>query len=185
MNNGHRKRFVYQVGRRLIAALWSLCAVVAVATPVYKVTDENGNVGFTDQPPAVDADSAEQHTIRPLNAAEPFATKPVEPEPAPAEVTIPFETRIEQPADGGTIPMGPGNFIVTVSINPPLTDSEDLQLEIDGAPYGPPQKQHWWPLDNIYRGEHQLRVLRLHSSEGQVDVSDTSTVFVLRPSVAR
>ena len=185
MNNSHHKRFVYQPVRRLIAALWALGAVVAVATPVYKITDEDGNVGFTDQPPAGDADSAEQHTIRPLNAAEPLATKPVEAEPTPAGVTIPFETRIEQPADGSTIPMGPGNFNVTASISPPLTDSEDLQLEIDGAPFGPPQKQHWWSLSNIYRGEHRLQVQRLHSSGAQVDVSDTSTVFVLRPSVAR
>jgi hypothetical protein len=60
-----------------------------------------------------------------------------------------------------------------------------LQLEIDGAPYGLPQKQHRWSLSNIYRGEHRLRIQRLHSSGMQVDVSDTSTVFVLRPSVAR
>ena len=185
MNNGHRKRFVYRAGRRLIAALWSLCAVVAVATPVYKITDEDGNVFFTDQPPAVDAESVELHTIRPLNAAAPLAAKPVEAEAAPAEVPIPFETRIELPADGSTIPMGPGNFSVTVSISPPLTDSEHLQLEIDGAPYGPPQKQLRWSLNNIYRGEHQLQVQRLHISRAQVDVSDTSTVFVLRPSVAR
>jgi hypothetical protein len=48
-----------------------------------------------------------------------------------------------------------------------------------------PQKQHWWSLTNIYRGEHQLRVHRLHSSGAQVDVSDSSTLFVLRPSVLR
>ena len=100
-------------------------------------------------------------------------------------MTIPFETRIEQPADGSTIPMGPGVFTVTVLISPPLTDSEYLQLKVDGAPYGPPQKQQGWSLSNIYRGEHQLRVQRLHHSGAQLDVSDTSTVFVLRPSVAR
>ena len=185
MNEGHRQRFAYQTARRLTAVLWAFSAVAAAATPVYKITDENGNVVFTDQPPAVGAESAEQHTIRPLNTAEPVAINPVEPAPAPAAMNSPFETRIEQPADGSTIPMGPGNFSVTVLISPPLTDSEHLQLEIDGAPYGPPQRQQQWSLSNIYRGEHQLRVHRLHSSGAQVDGSDTSTVFVLRPSVAR
>ena len=185
MNEGHRKRFAYQTARRLIAVLWALCTVATAATPVYKITDDNGNVVFTDQPPAVNAESAKQHTIRPLNTAEPLAIKPGEPSPAPAAVNIPFETRIEQPADGSTIPMGPGNFSVSVLISPPLTDAEHLQLEMDGAPYGAPQRQQQWSLSNIYRGEHQLRVYRLHSSQAQVDVSDTSTVFVLRPSVAR
>ena len=185
MNEGHRRRSVYDSARRFTAVLWALCAVAAVATPVYKVTDENGNVVFTDQPPAVDAESAKQHTISPLNTTEPLAIKPVEPAPTAAAVNIPFETQIEQPADGSTIPMGPGNFSVSVLISPPLTDAEHLQLEIDGAPYGPPQRQQQWSLSNIYRGEHQLRVHRLHSSGAQTDVSDTSTVFVLRPSVAR
>ena len=185
MNEDHHKRFVYEPARWLAAVLWALCALAAVATPVYKITDEDGNMIFTDQPPAVDAKSAEQLTIRPLNTAEPPAVKAVDRTAAPAAVIIPFETRIEQPADGSTIPMGPGNFNVTVLISPPLADSEHLQLEIDGAPYGPPQKQHRWSLSNIYRGEHRLRIQRLHSSGVQVDVSDTSTVFVLRPSVAR
>ena len=185
MNEGHRKRLIYASTRRLTAVLWALCAVAAAATPVYKITDENGNVVFTDQPPAVDAESVEQHTIRSLNTAEPLAIKPVEPAPPPTAANIPFETRIEQPANGSTIPMGPGNFSVTVLISPPLTDAEHLQLEMDGAPYGPPQKQHQWSLSNIYRGEHQLRVHRLHSSGAQMDTSDTSAVFVLRPSVAR
>lgn len=185
MNEDHYKHFIYPSARRLTAVLWALCAVAAAATPVYKITDENGNVVFTDQPPAVDAESAKQHTVSPLNTAKPLAIKPVEPAPAPSAVSIPFETRIEQPVDGSTIPMGPGNFSVYVLISPPLTDAEHLQLEIDGAPYGPPQRQQQWSLSNIYRGEHQLRVHRLHSSGAQMDVSDASTVFVLRPSVAR
>ena len=185
MNEGYHKHFLNLPARRLTAVWWALCAVAAVATPVYQITDEDGNLVFTDQPPAVDAESAEQLTIRPLNTAEPPATAPDEPTPTPAAVAIPFETRIEQPADGSTIPMGPGNFSVSVLISPPLTDAEHLQLEMDGAPYGAPQRQQQWSLSNIYRGEHQLRVYRLHSSQAQVDVSDTSTVFVLRPSVAR
>ena len=185
MNEGYRKRFLNLPAWRLTAVWWALCAVAAVATPVYQITDEDGNLVFTDQPPAVDAESAEQLTIRPLNTAKPPATAPDEPKPTPAAVAIPFETRIEQPADGSTIPMGPGIFTVTVLISPPLTDSEYLQLKVDGAPYGPPQKQQGWSLSNIYRGEHQLRVQRLHHSGAQLDVSDTSTVFVLRPSVAR
>jgi len=185
MNEDHCRRFLHQPVRRLTAVLWALCAITAVATPVYKITDEDGNIVFTDQSPTVDAESAEQLTIRPLNTAEPLATKPVEPTATPTAAIIPFETRIEQPADGSTIPMGPGNFSVSVLISPPLTDAEHLQLEMDGAPYGAPQRQQQWSLSNIYRGEHQLRVYRLHSSQAQVDVSDTSTVFVLRPSVAR
>ena len=184
MNEGHDKRVIRQPASRWAAVLWALCAV-AVASPVYKVTDKDGNIAFTDQPPTLDAESVERHEVQPLNTAAPLATLPLEPAPDPAEVSIPFVTRIEQPADGSTIPMGPGNVTVEVSISPALSDSEHLQLEIDGAPYGAPQKQRQWSLTNIYRGEHRLRVHRLHSSGAQVDVSDTSTFYVLRPSVIR
>ena len=185
MNEGHCKRVVHPPAGRLVALLCALCTAAAVATPVYKMTDKDGHVTFTDQPHTADAESVERHDVRPLNTAEPHETNPVEAALTPAEVSVPFETRIEQPADGSTIPMGPGNFTVNVLVSPPLTDSEHLQLELDGAAYGVPQKQHWWSLTNIYRGEHQLRVYRLHSSGAQVDVSDSSTLFVLRPSVLR
>lgn len=185
MNEGHCKHFMRQPTEWLVTLLCALCTAAAVATPVYKTTDKDGNITFTDQPPAADAKSAERHEIRPLNTAEPLETRPVDPAPAATELSTPFETRIEQPADGSTIPMGPGNFTVKVFVSPPLTASEHLQLELDGAAYGMPQKQPWWSLTNIYRGEHQLRVHRLHSSGAEVDISDTSTLFVLRPSVLR
>ncbi len=185
MNECHCERFIHQPARRLTTVLWALCTAAAVAAPVYKATDQDGHIAFTDQPPVVDAESAEQHKIRPLNIAEPIATKAVEPASIPAEVTIPSETRIEQPADGSTLPMGPGKFAVTVSVSPPLTDSEHLQLEMNGVIYGAAQKQRRWSLSNIYRGKHQLRVHRLDNSGGQVNVSETRTLLVLRPSVAR
>ena len=40
MNEDHCRRFLHQPVRRLTAVLWALCAITAVATPVYKITDE-------------------------------------------------------------------------------------------------------------------------------------------------
>ena len=83
MNEGYRKRFLNLPAWRLTAVWWALCAVAAVATPVYQITDEDGNLVFTDQPPAVDAESAEQLTIRPSIPPNPLPQRQTNPNQPP------------------------------------------------------------------------------------------------------
>ncbi|GIS01506.1 MAG: hypothetical protein CM15mP103_00570 [Gammaproteobacteria bacterium] len=89
------------------------------------------------------------------------------------------------PADNATIPMGPGNFAMQAALNPRLAPSETLQLLLDGDPVGAPQRIANWQLTNVYRGEHQLQVVRLDASGAQLDASPASTVYVMRPIVNR
>ncbi|MEK9654166.1 MAG: hypothetical protein VW202_00560, partial [Halieaceae bacterium] len=103
----------------------------------------------------------------------------------PTVDAISYHTAINQPPNGATVPMGPGNFTVAAQTSPPLGASEHLQLEVDGSAFGAPQKEAMWKLENIFRGEHKLRVIRLDEAGDTVDASETSTVFVLRPSVIK
>ncbi|EED36337.1 conserved hypothetical protein [Luminiphilus syltensis NOR5-1B] len=171
--------------------LLSLFAIVVVmAAPafgvsadqrVYKYVDEQGNVEFSDKPPAP-GDSAEPVELNPANrsAPPPDIAKPV----AKAPVARPeYDTVITAPSDGSTIPMGPGNFAVAAQANPALASGERLQLLIDGAPVGKPQRGSSWQLSNVFRGEHKLVVKRLLTSGGELDRSEPVTVYVLRPSI--
>ena len=168
----------------LVCATW--CVSLASQT-IYKITDKNGQVTYTDVAPEVSEHTVEEYRIQKPNAAMPVVpeTAAHRREPAPESAIPQYVTLISQPTDGTTIPMGPGNFMVEANISPRLGISERLQLEIDGTPFGPPQQQAHWQLTNIFRGTHGLRVMRLDDSGSTVDTSEISTVFVLRPSVIK
>ena len=180
-----------QAGRGLTVS-WVLTAVICfapayitLAQPVYKVTDADGNVTFTDTPSLSSDGSIEEHSVHAANSAKPTATPRAPAEPVEVEEPIRYDTRIVTPADNATIPMGPGNFAVQAALNPRLASNETLQLLLDGEPVGAPQRIANWQLTNVYRGEHKLQVVRLHASGAQLDASPASTVYVMRPIVNR
>ena len=157
----------------------------ASSETLYKVTDEDGNVTFTDAPPSGEGYLVEPHSLPTGNSAIPPTTQVrqfdngLTPQDAPSR----YQTAITMPATGATIPMGPGDFIVGASINPPLSPAETLLLEVDGRPAAAPQQHSTWQLKNIFRGAHQLRILRRDASGDTVHQSEITAVFVMRPSV--
>lgn len=168
----------------LWSTLWVGClGQFAAAQPVYKVTDEDGNVTFTDTPPLDSEATVEEHSLHAPNSAQPVVSSPETIEPVEPETPPQFETKIISPADNATIPMGPGNFSVQVSLSPRLEAGENLLLLMDGEPVGTPQRIPNWQLSNVYRGEHRLQVLRIDDEGAELDASDISTVFVMRPIV--
>ena len=171
-----------QAGRGLTVS-WVLTAVICfapayitLAQPVYKVTDADGNVTFTDTPPLSSDGTIEEHSVHAPNTAKPAETTRAPAAPVEVEEPIRYDTRIVTPADNATIPMGPGNFAVQAALNPRLASNETLQLLLDGEPVGAPQRIANWQLTNVYRGEHQLQVVRLYASGAQLDASPASTV---------
>jgi hypothetical protein len=156
-----------------------------MAQPVYKVTDTDGNVTFTDTPPLSSDSIVEEHYVHAPNSAKPAVTTRTPAGSVEIEVPTRYDTRIVTPAENATIPMGPGNFAVQAALSPRLASSETLQLLLDGEPVGAPQRTANWQLTNVYRGEHRLQVVRLDESGARVDSSAASTVFVMRPSVSR
>jgi hypothetical protein len=170
------------------------CAGLLTATAafgqIYKTTDAQGNVLFTDQPPPSAAD-AEKVDLNRLNTAPPPKPAPPSGEPSadikPAKAKQPraleYQIAIQSPADESTIPMGPGNFSVVAATDPPLAAGERLQLLFDGEPRGDAQASASWQLTNVFRGAHELRVQR-ETAEGEVlATSKPVTVYVHRPSV--
>ncbi|MEM9254193.1 MAG: DUF4124 domain-containing protein [Pseudomonadota bacterium] len=156
----------------------------AVHAQVYRSVDENGNVIFTDSPPA-DAQSTEAVELPPTNTVAPPPNVPSYQPPAteaePAQRN--YQVSIAQPANETTIPMGPGNFAVTAQVEPNLAGDHRLQLTMDGAPWGEPQSSGSWSLTNVFRGEHTLAVNVLDQNGNTVATSSGVTVYVLRPSI--
>lgn len=165
------------------SALWLCLGADLAAQPVYKVTDEDGNVTFTDTPRGNEQMQVEMQMVNPTNTAKAVSTAtPISQTSEPGEPIL-YATQIVLPAENATIPMGPGNFAVEASLSPAMKGDEKLSLLLDGEPFGPPQRMPIWQLNNVYRGAHQLQVVRLTSMGRQLDASEPRTIYVMRPMV--
>lgn len=171
----------------LYCLLLTASLAVQAQNSVYKTVDKDGNVVFTDAPPA-SAGKAEKVDIQRVNTT-PAVTKPEIKESAAVQAADPNlapagqDVQITTPANNETIPMGPGNFSVGVKVKPRLTLEQSLQLFMDGVPYGDPQRNAFWEMLGVFRGEHTLTV-GIMDSRGEISsMSDPVTVFVLRPSI--
>ncbi|MEM1403769.1 MAG: DUF4124 domain-containing protein [Pseudomonadota bacterium] len=173
----------------LIAAATS-CFTIAASAQIYKVTDEDGAVIFTDQPATVTAtqeQDIEEVELPELNTASPVEARPAPPpSSAPRVEAAPKPTvTISSPVNETTIAMGPGNFTVSASVDPALSRSERLLLYVDGQPVGSAQSSATWFIEGALRGPHDLVVHRTNAQGKTLVTSETVRVYVLRPSVIR
>lgn len=172
--------------------LLGLALAFATALPgqalgqIYRTTDADGNVVFTDTPPP--SGSTEQVQLQHTNTAEPVPVAPpppAEPEQIVEEQAPVQVVKITSPANEETIPMGGGNFSVVARVEPPLEKGQSLRLSLDGAPTGKLQQSGFWDLTNIDRGAHDLVVAVIDSSGQALASSDPVRVYVMRPGLNR
>ncbi|MEE4278611.1 MAG: hypothetical protein V2I82_09140 [Halieaceae bacterium] len=182
-------------GRRSAAVLAvgaaALIAGLETSAQVYKVTDEEEGVVFTDRPSTVSGGTVEKIEIREPNQAEPppkiaspSRSTPRSRSGGDTEAAAAASVSITSPADESTIAMGPGNFAVSAEVSPPLRRGETLTLLVDGQAYGPEQQGTSWFVEGALRGPHDL-VVRRSGRSGSTATSDPVRVYVLRPSIAR
>jgi len=173
---------------RLVAGLACCLLCSAAAGQVYKVTDDEDGVIFTDRPESFDADKVEKIDVPEPNSSG--APPPIPPRTVRAagnadEAKAPEPSvTITSPEHESTIAMGPGNFSVSARVEPPLRRGESLVLMVDGQAWGAAQTSTSWFIEGALRGPHDLVVQR-SGREGTVAVSDTVRVYVLRPSILR
>lgn len=184
-------RILMCVLRRLLTAgLPALLLALPGQAQIYKVTDDEGVV-FTDRPETVSDrgnQSVEALELPPLNTTAPVeAIAPPEGAAASSPEAQALEpgVRITSPAHESTIAMGPGNFAVTASPEPPLSRSERLLLMIDGRAYGAAQSGANWFVEGALRGPHDLVVQRTDSRGAAIAISESVRIYVLRPSAIR
>ena len=87
------------------------------------------------------------------------------------------------PPNETKIPMGPGNFSVTVDVEPALGQGVSLQLYMDGIPWGDPQRNNSWALTNVFRGGHDITVAVVDEEGQHLASSEPVRVYVMRPSI--
>ena len=167
----------------------SLCLLVphAALAQVYKITDPEEGVIFTDKPDSPPGSTVEEIEVRKPNTASPPPPAPraAQPSSRQEEKAPEPSVRITSPADETTIAMGPGNFTVTAAVEPPLRNGESLILTMDGQALGAAQTSRSWAVEGALRGPHDLVVQRVGRGGGTIASSEPVRVYVLRPSIIR
>jgi hypothetical protein len=167
----------------VLAAL--LLMPLAGMAQIYKTTDEYGNVSYSDTAPA--SGPSEEIKLREINSTPAPDLPAPEPEsfdnPDEALAAPDYKVAISAPANETTIPMGPGNFSVSASVQPPLGPGDSLQRYIDGTPSGSAQSGPNWSLTNVFRGAHDITVSVIDENGTELASSAPLRVYVLRPSI--
>jgi hypothetical protein len=156
---------------------------LASSAQIYKTTDKQGNVTYSDTPP--NGTASEEVQLQQVNTTPPPPDRPKPlSRPAPEEpAATDYQLTITAPPNETTIPMGPGNFSVSATVSPSLAQGRLLQLYLDGSPWGDPQASTSWSLTNVLRGAHDLTVGVIDTEDTQLASSEPVRVYVLRPSI--
>jgi hypothetical protein len=169
--------------RPTLLCLSLLLPLVGQAAEIYKYIDANGKTVFTSQPP--DGRTAQPVQLPPTNTVKMEA--PGNP-PPPASTAAPSQPayatlQIGNLPPGNAIRANDGNFSVSADIQPGLQPGHQLQLIVDGTPYGAPTTDPVFQLTNMDRGGHSLS-LAVVAGDQLVQQSPPVTVYVLR-AIAR
>tara|TARA_R110002049_G_scaffold59729_9_gene161327 strand:+ start:3662 stop:4192 length:531 start_codon:yes stop_codon:yes gene_type:complete len=170
---------------RLLLLAVLLTSLHSAADSIYRTTDAEGNVVFTDAPNA-NSQPSEQIEIQRTNTVEPPPQIRPLPDTTPndteQEAPAPYKVVITSPENETSFPMGPGNFSVSARVSPALKKYVGLQLFVDGEAWGDPQRDNMWDLINVFRGQHDLTVAVVNNAGETLAVSEPVRVYVHRPS---
>lgn len=135
------------------------------ATPIYKTVDEEGNVTFTDSPPA--NQESEKVELRPINTQR-ATPPPPKPEAANAKTresdyeeeqaaTTPYTVnRLVRPLEGSTVPTGQLEVPVRMNLVPALQEGHSIVFYHNESAENPPGRSTSTTLRNLTRGQHTI-----------------------------
>ena len=162
--------------RGLTAIGIALLVAAAGAAPIYKTTDANGNVVYTDDPgdrPATALELPELTIVpaTPITGPTPGSTETrTVPEPAP-------NISLLEPEAEATVRSNTGDLEIVARVDRPLGDGDLFEALIDGTVRGR-NAAGVFALTGIDRGAHSVSV-RLVDETGEVRASSESHNFYL------
>ena len=170
-----------------------LIATTTSAQVAYTWVDKDGVVHFSDTPnqgaKAISLPNLESTAPAPkVESTESLApqakttSEPTTDEQTKAEKPLPLSLSMLTPQHDETIRSNPGAINIQLEANRKLGIGEQLQLFLDGKPYGAPQSRLTWQLKNIDRGTHTLAVQAKRSGKLIASTSPI-TVHLYRASI--
>ncbi len=178
-----------------------LCALSSVMTPpaalaqiAYTWVDKHGVIHFSDTPsqgakaialPNLEASAPEPEVESTESLAPQVNKTSAETEKVPQtqpEKPQPLQLTMLSPSHDETLRSNRGRINIQLEINRKLGIGEQLQLLLDGNPYGAPQTHLNWQLSDIDRGTHTLSAHAKRSGK-LIASSSPITVHLHRASI--
>ncbi|MCK0753380.1 MULTISPECIES: DUF4124 domain-containing protein [Halomonadaceae] len=173
-------------------ALGLAMSLPAVAQTIYRTTDAQGNVVFTDDPgrggEAVDLDPltvVPSRPVQPLSNASSGRPESTTRYGEPGQPFMPYDVfAIASPEQQTTLPTGAaGNVQVQLAIRPDLRDDHRVRLLVDGQVSQSAMHTDTFLLSNLNRGEHRVQAELLDASGAVRHRTSPLTLYVQRASV--
>lgn len=149
----------------------------AVATEVYKKTDQDGHVIYSDSP----LEDAEVIQIAPIKT---YNTPPVPEDTASDSDTTPlappqqYSVTIVSPDTDTFIPMGTNGLEVKVLTTPKLHEDHLLRLNVDNKPYGEPQNNTLFTIKEMDNGTHTIQVIVVAADDFDQTISTSNEITI-------
>ncbi|MBT5105989.1 MAG: DUF4124 domain-containing protein [Porticoccaceae bacterium] len=171
-----------------IVVTLAISSVVAptVAAAVYKTIDKQGNIIYTDTPPAETA--ASEVILPPINPI----SSPADPAPAAARSPVssdadPVTTftgysfiALASPLDGTLVHFDEPNLLAQLALTPGLEADHLVQFYVDGSAYGSAIPSLSLSIAGLERGSHRISARVLSSRGAILAVATPVTVQVQR-----
>lgn len=160
----------------LSIVLWATSASAAI----YKWTDEQGNVHYSDEP----HEGAAPMDLPPVPVFEsPDIQVDLTPPPQPDEAGTYQAFAIADPEREATVRNDDGVLDVHLRVEPELKPGHRVQLYLDGQPVGPPKPSPDLRLSGIYRGAHTVSAAIVNGTGQTLAEAGPVTFYMHRPSV--
>lgn len=157
-------------------------SIYAGTSQIYKWTDDNGNVHFSDktQPGAVVVELPKAQTFSPPTSPKNIqSSNPI----SDSTLTHYDKVTIVQPEDQATIRNAQGVISVILAFKPKLRGEDKVQMILDGSPLGFPQAANVFALQDINRGSHTLAAQIVDMDGNVLNTSELITIYMMPPRV--
>lgn len=165
--------------RKFIPLLIFFMALPAFARDVYKWTNEEGVVIYSDIP----QEGAERIRVDTgSRAPDPRAGEESGAQSGAGDEAdaVTYESlEITQPENDATVRSNEGKVTVSLSLTPTLGEGHEVRVIVDGAELEDGMKGTLFSLNNLNRGTHSLQT-RVVDADGNTLISSNSISFHLR-----
>ena len=164
---------------RILILFITLILLIPVSAEVYRTTDENGNVIFTDKP----SPGAEEIEIDEVQTVSPPPVRDFRYTPPKKKGKSNYKkAEITTPKNDDVITGGTGNVSVSISLEPALQDTDRIVLYMDGEKQSDSSSTSF-ELSNLDRGTHTIKVDIINKGGKVLKSSSPVSFTVQRPSV--
>jgi hypothetical protein len=160
-----------------------LCCLIgsSAVAEIYKTTDKDGKVVYTDKPKTENAEKVE---LREVNTIPSVDATPIVKVKRPKAETVNYQIAILSPKPDTIVPVSQRDLEVTVSVNPGLGDGVILAYFMDGNLLQE-SNDAGILIKDIPVGIHSLVVEAVDANGQSLGKSDPVSVSVIRPSLKK